>query len=102
MTTERDIGLASRTGPSASATAAVCALLVAAVLTGTALTAPGSGLGVRTEGPATTAEGAATGGPARSIAPATRSSGAPNGSTGRWAVCATVHAPSSQGWSTCR
>ncbi|SEC62690.1 hypothetical protein SAMN04490356_4873 [Streptomyces melanosporofaciens] len=58
-----------------SAAAAVCALLVAAVLTGAALAAPGSGLGVRTEGVATEAEAptgveTAPGDPAGSIAPA--------------------------------
>lgn len=51
--TDRHISPASGTGPSMSAAAAVCALLVAAVLTGAALAAPGSGLGVRTEGVAT-------------------------------------------------
>ncbi|MDH6217820.1 hypothetical protein [Streptomyces pseudovenezuelae] len=39
--------------PSATTAGALAALLVAAVLTGIALTIPGSGLGVRTEGTGT-------------------------------------------------
>jgi len=39
--------------PSATTAAALAALLAAAVLTGIALTIPGSGLGVRTEGTGT-------------------------------------------------
>ncbi|GAA1704401.1 hypothetical protein GCM10009680_51530 [Streptomyces yatensis] len=91
--TDRDISPASGIGPSMSVAVAVCALLVAVVLTGAALAAPGSGLGVRTEGVATdvgaptgvetatgvggatdakapTGVGAAPGGPARAIIPA--------------------------------
>ncbi|SCG03686.1 hypothetical protein GA0115260_1068014 [Streptomyces sp. MnatMP-M27] len=43
-----------REGASAASAAAVCLLLIAGVLAGAALAAPGSRLGVRTEGAATT------------------------------------------------
>ncbi|MGW7688608.1 hypothetical protein ACWGMA_06905 [Streptomyces asiaticus] len=99
MTTDREMGRASGTGPSTSATAAVCALLVAAVLTGAALAAPGSGLGVRTEGPATAAVGAAaTVDPAGSIAPEARHpGGSGDAKRGRaHARCGRPHRPRTQ------